>query len=141
MKRIWIVGEDPLILAGMRIGFLRIGLESQLFSDPFQFLKMVSTGRSPDLLMLDHKMAGLETMDVLKMLRGIPRFRGIPIFIVTHEEPSQIEGPLLNCGANAVLRRETPFRKVSEAVLSAVSNITASADPSKKSDPNLAMQG
>ena len=121
MKRIWLVDDDLVILAGLQAVLQPMQVQCAAFSDPFQFLKWVSKGHAPDLLLMEYCLPGLRAVDVVKTLRGLRHFRYVPIIIVTtNNDLTSIQTDLLHAGATAVIYKASPFSKVAESIESAI---------------------
>ena len=66
--------------------------------------------QSPCAVLLDLLMPGLDGFEVLSKLRAIPKFRDLPVFVMTAKDLSAEELQLLRQQASAVIKKEEDWR-------------------------------
>ena len=103
MKKILIV-DDNNVVQDVLSEFFKDRYHVQLAPNAPQALSMIVRG-TPDLVLLDVKMPGLDGLSLLKSLRdtGVT----MPIFLMTGYDSLQVAQDALSAGANAYLPK--PF--------------------------------
>jgi len=116
MKVILIVDDNSVVQEVLR-EFFKDRYQIQLAPNASQALSLI-VRQTPDLVLLDVKMPGLDGISLLKSLRetGV----GVPIFLMTGYDSLQVAQEALTSGANAYLPK--PFdllhldRLIAEAI-------------------------
>ena len=116
MKRILIVDDNNVVQDVLR-EFFKDRYQVQLAPNASQALSLI-VRQTPDIVLLDVKMPGLDGISLLKSLRetGV----GMPIFLMTGYDSLQVAQEALTNGANAYLPK--PFdllhldRLITEAI-------------------------
>jgi two-component system response regulator (stage 0 sporulation protein F) len=103
MKRILVV-EDNEVVQDILRQFFGARYTVQVASNASQALSIIVRG-TPDVVLLDIKMPGLDGISFLKSLRGMGV--AVPIFIMTGYDSLQVAQDVLNAGANGYLPK--PF--------------------------------
>jgi CheY-like chemotaxis protein len=103
MKRILIV-EDNEVVQDILRQFFGTRYNVQVASNASQALSIIVRG-TPDVVLLDIKMPGLDGISFLKSLREMGV--AVPIFIMTGYDSLQVAQDALNAGANGYLPK--PF--------------------------------
>lgn len=75
----------------------------QSFSDPQAMLAWAGE-HSPDLIVTDYKMPGMDGAEFVGRLRGLPLTRDVPIIVITAYEDREFRIRALNAGATDFLR-------------------------------------
>jgi CheY-like chemotaxis protein len=103
MKVILIVDDNSVVQEVLR-EFFKDRYQIQLAPNASQALSLI-VRQTPDLVLLDVKMPGLDGISLLKSLRetGV----GVPIFLMTGYDSLQVAQEALTSGANAYLPK--PF--------------------------------
>lgn len=84
-KTILIVDDDAEVRNLLQIFLAEKGLKVHALSDGWEALGYIKT-RIPDLILLDVMMPNLDGYGFLKELRKEPRWRGIPVVVLTGRE-------------------------------------------------------
>ena len=116
MKQILIVDDNNVVQDVLR-EFFKDRYQVQLAPNASQALSLI-VRQTPDIVLLDVKMPGLDGISLLKSLRetGV----GVPIFLMTGYDSLQVAQEALTSGANAYLPK--PFdlmhldRLITEAI-------------------------
>lgn len=97
-KRILVADDEPELVEVLRINLERQGYEVVAASDGLEALRL-ALAVSPDLIVLDVMMPGLEGHEVAKKLAANPATSSIPVVMLTArtDEPSEFAG--LSAGA------------------------------------------
>jgi CheY-like chemotaxis protein len=103
MKRILIVEDNDVVQDILR-QFFGTRYNVQVASNASQALSIIVRG-TPDVVLLDIKMPGLDGISFLKSLREMGV--AVPIFIMTGYDSLQVAQDALNAGANGYLPK--PF--------------------------------
>jgi two-component system, OmpR family, response regulator len=113
LKRIMHVEDEPDIQLIVKIALQDMGGFDLLICSSGEQALAEAEKFSPDLLLLDVMMPGLNGPDTLQALRRIPRFENIPVMFMTAKvQPSEIED-LMALGALEVIPK--PFNPVTLA--------------------------
>ncbi len=83
---------------------LEQGLQVECFSDPQTALDR-AIEQTPDLIISDYRMPGMDGIEFVRRLRAVPRLFEIPIVMVTVVEDRQIRYQALDAGATDFLTR------------------------------------
>jgi two-component system nitrogen regulation response regulator GlnG len=117
-----IVDDD----AGVRKALSRLlaasAMDSALYATGNDFLASLAT-RTPDCVVLDLKMPGLDGIDVLRQLAGVmPR---LPVIVLTAHEAPDAERDCLRAGAAVYLRKPCDGARL----VAEISRVTAMPAP------------
>ncbi len=106
MKRVLIAEDDPDIADVLRQALTeRLDVTAEAVANGALVMDSVHLGR-PDLLILDVALPGLSGLDVFDLLRGDPRWHGVPVLFLTGL-PEQAETASAATGVHEVLAK--PF--------------------------------
>jgi two-component system, response regulator RpfG len=83
---------------------LEQGLRVESYGDPNDALERASA-LTPDLIISDYRMPGMDGVEFTRRLRAIPRLADVPVVIVTVVEDRQIRYQALDAGATDFLTR------------------------------------
>ena len=102
-RRVLLVDDAPEVRMLLELVLQLDGFVVLLAEDGPSGLTAARDG-SPDLVLLDVQMPGLDGPDVLRALRADPRTSALPVVFLTGE-PASHDAGLLALGARAVLRK------------------------------------
>jgi two-component system response regulator RpfG len=83
---------------------LEQGLHVECFADPVAALER-AISQTPDLIISDYRMPGMDGIEFIRRLRDVPRLLEIPIVMVTVVEDRQVRYQALESGATDFLTR------------------------------------
>jgi len=104
--KILIVDDNPtnVLLLKRLIERMEDGGEPVCFTDSLQALSWCDDG-SPDLLLIDYMMPGLDGMGFIKKFRLLPGCKDIPVVMITADSNRDIRYEALESGANDFLNK------------------------------------
>ncbi|GAB4377505.1 MAG: response regulator [Elainellaceae cyanobacterium] len=89
--KILIVDDDPQVLSAVHALLQPWGMELTTLDAPQQFCEVL-TNVSPDLLILDVKMPGLDGIELCQVIRTDPRWSKLPVlFLTAHADTDTVE--------------------------------------------------
>lgn len=103
---VMIVDDRPTarsLLMGLARSIER-GLHVECFADPQAALDR-AIEQTPDLVISDYRMPGMDGIEFIRRLRSVPRLHEIPVVVVTVVEDRQIRYQALESGATDFLTR------------------------------------
>ncbi|HZP13175.1 MAG TPA: response regulator [Nevskiaceae bacterium] len=116
-SRLLIIDDDPVISAVYRKKFLDSGFTVEIAADASRGAASIIAS-APDIVLLDLNLGERSGLDLLRDLRSVPKFRDLPIVVITAEpEDSPMLAAANESAVTGVLRKE---EWSVEAVLSAV---------------------
>jgi two-component system, response regulator len=74
------------------------------------------TQQMPTLILLDIKLPKVDGLEVLKIIRGDPRTRRLPVVILTSSSEEQDIGTGYDLGVNSYIRKPVDFIQFAEAI-------------------------
>ena len=81
-KRVWIVDDDEIVLLLGQEVLTSEGFVVEVFSDPTRALDALGA-RSPDIIVLDVMMPGMDGFEFCRRLRAVPVGRNLPVLMAT----------------------------------------------------------
>ena len=104
-RRVLII-DDVLPSAQLfKICIMKIrGVEPVVFTDPNEALRDAAT-HTPDCILLDYQMPGVDGLEVLRRLRGRPNTRDVPVILITGQDQPGLRVDALDQGANDFLTK------------------------------------
>jgi CheY-like chemotaxis protein len=89
-KSVLIVDDCAELLQAARRTLEPLGLEVLQSTNPFAAVRE-ATARTPDLIVLDLNMPGMDGLEVMRHLKRIPETRDIPVIAFTGERLSDMD--------------------------------------------------
>ncbi len=104
MATVLVVDDNPTMVEMISTVLKIHGYEPQAALSGEQALGLVAQ-RQPDLILLDMSMPGLDGLETLRRLRGMPEGEDIPVVVVTAAPEIDLEERVLLAGGNATLHK------------------------------------
>ena len=114
--KIWFVDDDDEM--GQAIG-LMLGLldhEMRRFNNPRIAAKSLSQGEKPDLLLLDINMPEVNGIDLLEFIRRQPKWKDLPILMISSEATDQQIDECLELGADGLIGKPVTLDELESAI-------------------------
>ena len=115
MSRVLVVDDESIIGVILRHAFDARGHETAVAGDGRTGIEMAKA-ESPDAIVLDLMMPGLNGYDVLSALRDTAELEGVPVLVLTAVTLSSDRKRCLSEGADAVMTKPFDPRDVADAV-------------------------
>jgi two-component system response regulator len=71
---------------------------------------------TPSVILLDLKLPKVPGLEVLRMVRGDPRFRRVPVVILTSSKEEEDVGAGYDLGVNSYVRKPVDFKEFQSAI-------------------------
>jgi DNA-binding response OmpR family regulator len=113
--RVLVVDDDPVIVRLLEVNLALDGYEVETATRGEQALER-ATETSPDLLILDVMMPGLDGWDTCRRLREQPRFADTPVVFLSARSQDDDRGKGLDLGPVAYLTKPFDPIRLSELV-------------------------
>jgi len=111
-----LIADDDRVLVRMVSNYLRQrGLEATPVYDGMQTM-MFARRSKPDLILLDINMPAGNGFEVLKNLKASSLTGQIPVVVVSGSIDVEAEGKVLECGAEAFMRKPADMSKLYEVI-------------------------
>ncbi|HEX8454228.1 MAG TPA: response regulator [Longimicrobium sp.] len=100
------VDDDPIVLAMLRALLQSHGMRVTTLDDPRRLPDVLESER-PDLLLVDYEMPHASGEEVCRLVRGDPRWRTLPVVVLTGRVDDSTIQRVLSAGADACVAK--PF--------------------------------
>ena len=97
--KIMIVDDEPVMRTITQSVLARHNFEVTIFVSAEDAIKAISDGETPDLLMLDVLMPGMNGFEACRILRAMPRLTHLPIIMLTALDDQTSIDEAYGCGA------------------------------------------
>lgn len=106
---IYIAEDNPILLQGLQRAVTAYGYRVETAHDGPTMLAMLGAPDArPDILLLDLMMPGMSGLDLLSTLREDPRWRDLPVILITAATAEELAGTDADTDGVEVLLK--PFR-------------------------------
>lgn len=82
MNTVFVLDDEPDLLELVNLNLIKAGFNTRLFDTAAPMLEALQT-QLPDLLVLDLMLPDLDGIEVCRIIRAHPRFRSLPIIMLT----------------------------------------------------------
>ena len=111
-----VADDDERNLFSLKEVLLDCGAEVDLFRDGEELLLGLEKQKSPHFIVLDMMMPKLNGLEVIKKLRSNPKWKQLPVIILTASVDQGLKQEALREGANAYLHKPVRLREFEAAV-------------------------
>ena len=122
-KTVLIVDDEPNIVISLKFLLENAGFDVNSESNGQAALDSIATS-IPDVLVLDVMLPGLDGFQVLRELRGDPRYEKLPVLMLTAKGQREDRKTAIDTGADVFISK--PFSN--DEVVKAVQNLAATAN-------------
>jgi len=116
MATAWIVDDDREMCEAIGLMLRLLGFTPRSFFDARSAARALLQGEHPALIMLDLNMPEVGGDDLLEFIRSRPRWKNIPIIMLTSEFAETEQVRLLNLGADAYLTKPVTLEELQSAL-------------------------
>lgn len=103
MKTIYLVDDSPTILMSVSGILEKQGYSVHQFQNAIAALEKLQQGETPDLIITDLHMPGMDGLEFIKAVRGLPACRFRPILFLTTESQQSKRSEARAAGATGWL--------------------------------------
>ncbi|MDU9002507.1 response regulator transcription factor [Sedimentitalea todarodis] len=121
-RHVLLIEDEPNIIEAIRFLLTRDGWDVGTHSDGADAVEVIQAA-SPDMVILDLMLPGKSGMDILRDLRDIPEFAGLPVLMLTARGQSRDREMAEKAGVSRFMTK--PFSNAE--VLTAVRDLLAQA--------------
>ncbi|TVU53282.1 MAG: response regulator [Arthrospira sp. PLM2.Bin9] len=97
--KIIVIDDDPQILELLEALLSPLGLQVKTLNSPRKFWQLLESS-NPDLLIIDVEMPHYNGIDLCQVIRNEPRWRYLPILILTNHTDPETRAELFRAGAD-----------------------------------------
>ncbi len=117
-QRVAIVDDEEPVRTALRHLFISTGFAVTAFASGAEFLASIQRENTPDCVVLDLHMAGLNGLDVLERL--VTAGNHTPVIIITGKDEMGVSDQLIAAGATAYLTKPLNDRLLLDTVAGAI---------------------
>jgi two-component system CheB/CheR fusion protein len=110
-KRVMIVDDDKVFLDELKEALSMSGYDLIAYDNPLSALESADKTKA-DVVMLDMQMPGTSGLELASQLSYYPRFRGVPIFMMTGHDFRDEEMLIRRYGIRKCLRKPLSLKEV-----------------------------
>ena len=122
-KKVLIVDDEPNIVISLKFLLENAGFDVKSESDGQSALDAIASS-TPDVLVLDVMLPGLDGFQVLRELRGDPRYEKLPVLMLTAKGQREDRKTAIDTGADVFISK--PFSN--DEVVKAVQDLAVASD-------------
>ena len=120
MKQVWIIDDDEEMNRAIGLMLKMLNCEVLAFHNARSAVKILLTGKSPDLLILDINMPEVSGLDLLEFLRRRREWRELPVIMLSSEAAESMVDKTLHLGADSYLMKPVTIEELEKAMASAI---------------------
>ena len=114
--KIWFVDDDDEMGQAIRLMLSLLDHEMRQFINPRIAAKSLSQGEKPDLLLLDINMPEVNGIDLLEFIRRQPKWKDLPILMISSEATDQQIDECLELGADGLIGKPVTLDELESAI-------------------------
>ena len=116
MRQVWIVDDDEEMNHALGLMFKMLDCEVLSFRGARPAAKILLTGKSPDLLILDINMPEVSGLDFLEFLRRRKEWKELPIIMVSSEASDSSVDKAMQMGADLYLIKPVTIEELEKTI-------------------------
>lgn len=106
MPRVLLIDDEPRVFRALEYALAGSSLDFETIRDASN-LDALATPRPPDLVLLDIALVGQDGLDVCRQLRADPRFRDVPVLLLSGQTDAATKRAGFEAGADDFIAK--PF--------------------------------
>jgi CheY-like chemotaxis protein len=116
MKQVWVVDDDEEMSEAIGLMLKVLDCEVTLFHSARAVAQKLLTSQPPHLLILDINMPEVSGLDLLEFLRRRPKWKELPIVILSSETDDGVVEKAFQLGADAYVRKPATLEELEQAM-------------------------
>lgn len=116
MKQIWIVDDDEEMSRAIGLMLNVLEYDARSFVNVRSAVRILLTGKKPDLLILDINLPEVSGLDLLEFLRRRPEWKHLPIIMLSSEATDLMVDKALKIGADAYIMKPVTVDELEQAI-------------------------
>jgi len=115
MKQVWLVDDDQEMCQAISLMLSLLDCRTRIFNDPRQAARTLLAGELPNLLLLDINMPVVTGLDLLEFIRHRPKWKTLPILIISAEATDADVDRAMSMGADGYLIKPVSYEELEKA--------------------------
>ena len=115
MKQVWLVDDDQEMCQAISLMMSLLDCHTRIFNDPRQAARALLAGEMPVLLLLDINMPVVTGLDLLEFIRHRPKWKKLPILIISAEATDADVDRAMGMGADGYLIKPVSYDELEKA--------------------------
>ena len=120
MRQVWIVDDDEEMARAIGLMLNMLDCQVTSFHNARSAAKLLLTGKTPQLLILDINMPEVSGLDMLEFLRRRPQWKQLPIVMLSSESADSTVDRALQLGADAYVMKPVTIEELEKAMATAL---------------------
>ena len=121
MKNIWIVDDDEEMSHAIGLMLKLLDCEATAFFNVRSAAQLITSGKTPDLLILDLNMPEISGLDMIEFLRRRTDTKKLPIIMLSSEAADVVVDKALALGADSYVMKPVTIEELEKAMATAFS--------------------
>ena len=122
MRNIWIVDDDEEMSRAIGLMLKLLDCESTAFFNVRSAAQLITSGKKPDLLILDLNMPEISGLDMIEFLRRRADSKNLPIVMLSSEAADSVVDKALELGADSYVMKPITIEELEKAMATAFYN-------------------
>lgn len=115
MARVLIVDDNVVLTELISITVSTYGHDPLIAHDGYEALELIAT-KSPDVVLLDLMMPGIDGFETLEHIRSMPHGRELPVIVITARQDEDLEERVASVGGVELLRKPVRMQALADAI-------------------------